>query len=233
MSDPFASVQVSTPGAIPSQKGAADPFQGAAAHDSADPFGTSSEVRGEFTPTPTMDAMAGRLVVMIPRSFDPHAKDPNDPAGVKTRELYTVDTYILTGGRMSWYYTVKGDPEKGTQDELKEFVVENVTPEDPYVSKGMWVPQGNIIRGLKEMHRQGRIFLGVPTMVPTKADRDKGMTAAQVQARHLNWVNAGKPGNRPASAWALVDPDAAQRAIAVAWWNRAKGDIAPVIPADI
>lgn len=234
MTDPFAAAQVSTPAAsntsaTPAARPAADPFTSSV--DSADPFATSSDFRGDFSPSPTMDALAGRLVVMIPREFDPAAEDKLSDKPGATRELYTVDLYVLTGGRMAWWFTDRGNPELGTEDELKEIVVENVSPEEPFVNLGRWVPQGGIIGKLRKSHREGRPFLGVVTRGPQKPDRDKGVTPAQIERRYQDWVNKGKPGEAPKYSWSLADPTPEQRQIAIGWWGKNKGDIAPINPA--
>lgn len=226
-SDPFADVQV--PSAAPAQPKttAPDPFASASASD--DPFATSSDYRGgDYVPSPSIEHLSGRLIVMVPRTLDPNAKDPFDPDGVKTRELYTVDLTVLTGGRLVYPYKVKGDPEKGTVDEWKEWEVDEL----PFSVAGYWVPQGGVIGKLKKSHADGRPFLGVPSMGPQKVQRDKGVTAAQVQAEYASWVARGKPGNAPKFTWIMDEPSPAQRAIAIAWWASVRESIAPITPSN-
>jgi len=223
--DPFAAAQVA--GSAGTAAPAADPFTGAA--DSADPFATSSDYRGDFSPSPTMDALAGRLVVIIPRSFDPDAKDPLNPG--KTRECYTVDLTVLTGGRMSWYYTEKGNAEKGTEDEVKEFVVDDVSAANPYTNANHWIPQGAIIGKIKKSHRDGRPFLGIPARGPQKADRDKGVTMAQIEKRYSDWVGRNRQGDAPKFSWVMVDPTPEQRAIAIGWWREHGSKLEPINPS--
>lgn len=228
MSDPFASVQV------PSANGAtatlprkdSDPFT--SSHDMDDPFATSSDLRGggDFVPSPGLEILDGRLLVMIPRTLQKDAKDPNDPTGQKTREVYTVDLTVLDGGHLSYPYKVKGDPEKGTQDEWKQWEADC-----PFTVKGYWVPQGALIGKLKSAHADGRPYLGVLSMGPTKNQRDRGVTAAQVQADYQGWIQRGKVGNRPMYSWRLTDPSAEQRAAALQWWKANKDQIAPITPA--
>lgn len=228
MTDPFASAQVSTataPAAAPASTGPADPFTGV--RDQADPFATSEDYRGgDFTPSPTLESLKGRLVAMFPRSLDPNAKDPNNPG--KTREQYTVDLYVLDGGRLSYFYTQKGDAERGTQDEVKEYVVEEITPESPFHVASYWVPQGGVIGKLKKAHRDGVPFLGIPTMVPVKADAEKGKTKAQVEAEVAAWVARQRQGARPRYSWALEAPDAGRRQGAITWWASAKDSVEPI-----
>jgi hypothetical protein len=226
MTDPFATAQVNQPAA-----GTVDPFTSAS--DSADPFATSSDYRADFTPSPTLESLQGRLVVMIPRNLDPAAKDPNNPG--QTREQYTVDLYVLDGGRFSYFYTQKGNPEAtdpaDRQDQVKEWVVENVTPDQPFSVTSYWVPQGGVIGKLKKAHRDGRPYLGVPSMIPTKADRDRGLTAAAVRQAVEAWVARNRQGARPRYTWTLEDPTPAQRQAAVAWWGKARTEIAPITPS--
>jgi hypothetical protein len=233
MSDPFASAQVSAPApvqTVPAQPAGADPFTPAT--DLADPFLTNSDVKGsgEYIPSPSLEVLEGRLVVMIPRSFDPAAKDPNDPSGQKTRELYTVDLTVLSGGRLEYVYKEKANPEQGRlQDEMKTWTVENVDGDNPFTITGFWVPQGSIIGRLKKVHAAGAPFLGVPAMGPTAAQRKAGVQAAAVKAQYNQWVQMGKPGNRPSYAWHMIDPAPEMRAVAVNWWSRVRSTTPAIV----
>lgn len=230
--DPFAAVQV--PAAQTAQTQTAGtpvtPDAFTPATDVADPFAVGSDFRGDFTPSPNLEALQGRTLVMIPRKLDPNAKDPNDPTGQKTREVFTVDLTVLDGGRLEFIYKEKGDPEKGTQDTLKTFTVENISPESPFTVEGFWVPQGGLIGRLKKAHANGAPFLGVLAMVPTKDQRNRGITAAQVRQDYAQWVQMGRQTARPKYAWNLEDPTPAQRAAAVSWWGRVRSTIQPIIP---
>lgn len=228
-SDPFAEANLNGNASNGTATAVADPFTDAA--DITDPFATTSEFRGSFTPSPSLENLQGRLVVMIPRTFDPTAKDPNDPSGEKTRELYTVDLTVLSGGRLAFFYNQKGNPEASDpadrEDKLTEFVVDDISPASPFTSEGYWVPQGGVIGALKKIHAAGRPYLGVPTMIPVKKDREKGTTAAQVQRTYEAWKAAGQPGKRPQYTWTLADPDPAQRQVAITWWAANKCVITP------
>lgn len=232
MTDPFAQAQVSgtaTTTAPSNGTAPADPFTGTA--DMADPFATSDTYRGgDFTPSPTLEALQGRMVAMFPRTLDPNAKDPNNPG--QTREQYTVDLYVLNGGRLSYFYTQKGNPEaqnaEDRQDQVKEYVVEDVSPTNAFHVASYWVPQGGVIGKLKKAHRDGVPFLGVPTMVPTKADRDKGKTNAQVKAEVDAWVARQRQGARPRYTWSLETPTPDVRQGAIQWWAAAKGEVEPI-----
>jgi hypothetical protein len=227
MSDPFAAAQVSP--ATP-----ADPFT--SAHDMDDPFATSSDFKGgPYTPSPTLEVLKGRVVVMIPRSLDKNAKDPNDPSGQKTREVYTVDLVVLDGGPLAFTYKRKGNPEatdpKDREDSYPEFAVEDITPDTPFSVTGFWVPQAGVIGKLKQSHANGRPYLGVPAIAPVKADRDKGVTAEQVQRQVDAWIARGRQDARPRYSWTLADPTPAQRAAALSWWKREAANIAPITPS--
>lgn len=207
--DPFATAQVGGPS------------------DMEDPFATSSDYVGDFTPAVPLENLAGRVVVMIPRSLDPNAKDPNDPSGQKTREQYTVDLTVLTGGRLTYFYTQRADAEKGTPEETKEMVIEDLPASWP----NYWVPQQALIGKLKKAHANGRPYLGVVAMIPVKADRERGKTAAQVRAEVAAWVARGRQGARPRYTWVLEDPTPEQRGIAVQWWTANKASIPAITPS--
>jgi hypothetical protein len=229
MSDPFAAANLNGNADNGTATATMDPTVDPATMD--DPFGTGSEFRGgSFTPSPSLEALDGRLCVMIPRKFDPTAKDPNDPEGKKTRELYTVDLYVLTGGRLAYFYNEKPDQEAGREGGLKEYVVEEVSPESPFSIQGFWVPQGGIIGTLKKIHAAGRPLLGCPDIVPTKPEREKGVTPAQARKAFEAWDAAGRKTQRPKYAWSMADPTGDQRAVAVKWWMANRSDLAPITP---
>jgi hypothetical protein len=222
--DPFAAAQVGGNAGTAT----ADPFRSNAEVD--DPFATSSDYKGgDFTPAAPIEALDGRLVVMIPRSLDSNAKDPNNEG--QTREQYTVDLYVLSGGRLTYYYNVKADPESGREAETKEMVVEDITPANPFVITGYWVPQQGILGKLKKAHKDGRPFLGVVDMLPVSADRQKGKTSAQIRAEYSAWVQRNRAGARPRYSWTLSDPSPDLRAAAIEWWKANRENIAPITPA--
>jgi len=189
-SDPFAEASITNPNI----SGRADAFTPNA--DADDPFATSSDYRGgDFTPAVPLENLQDRLVVMIPRKFDPEA--PNSLKPGETREQYTVDLYVLSGGRLSYFYNVKANPERNTPAETKEMIIDDVSPQTPFEIKGYWVPQGGIVGKLKQAHKEGRPYLGVPAMMATKADRERGKTSAQVRAEVAAWISRGRQGARP------------------------------------
>lgn len=227
--DPFAQQSVDpvqTAPVVPtaSATAPADPY--VPVSDMDDPFLTREDVKTDFRPSPNMEALRGRLCVMIPRSLDPAAKDPNNPG--ETRELYTVDLAVLDGGPLKFFYKEKGDPERGTQDQLVEYDAGNIGPGNSQLWAGYWVPQRTLLGALKVSHRAGRPYLGIVTMIPVRADRDKGMTNAQVEAAFNAWEATGRRSNRPRYTWSMEMPDAAGRAAAVTWWRTVGAKLAPI-----
>lgn len=227
--DPFVEASVANGPAVSTEDAspsASSPDAFSAAADMDDPFATKDDYRGDFKPSPNMEALEGRLAVMIPRAYDPAAKDPNNPG--ETRELYTVDLTVLNGGELKFYYNEKGDPEKGTQDKLVEYDAGTITPDSPVTWPGYWVPQKTLLGKLKKSHRDGRPYLGVVTMIPVKADRDKGVTNAQVREAFAQWEKTGRRSSRPRYTWSMETPDLVTRAHAVKWWAANRNSIAPI-----
>jgi hypothetical protein len=229
--DPFAAVaaQQATSTPQPAAAGAPseDPF--VSAHDSDDPFATSEDFRGgPFTPSPPIELLRGRLVAMFPRSFDPSADDPFNEG--KKREMYTVDLYVLDGGPLSFEYKVRGDAEKGTEDTYENFDAGTPSAAEPFVIKGHWVPQGNLIGKLKGSHRKGAPFLGVLEIGAQAPDRKKGKTDAQVRAEQDAWVKRGKVGNGPRYSWTADVPTPERRKLAIEFWAAHKAEIEPINP---
>lgn len=230
--DPFAAVAAQQAATTPPATAAPadDPF--VSAHDSDDPFATSDDFRGgPFTPSPPIELLRGRLVAMFPRKFDPTAdnpfKDERDPSTF-TREMYTVDLYVLDGGPLSFEYKVRGDAEKGTEDKYETHDAGTPSALEPFVIKGHWVPQGNLIGKLKGSHRKGAPFLGVLEIGAQAPDRKKGKTDAQIRAEQDAWVKRGKVGNGPRYSWTADVPAAERRKVAIDFWAAHKAEIEPI-----
>lgn len=227
--DPFAAAQVAgsagTSAPVGSTAVAEDPF--VSSHDMEDPFATSSDFKGgDFTPSPPIELLRGRLLVMIPRDFEKEQDDPFNPG--KKRELYTVDLTVLDGGPLKFQYKIKADAEKGTPERYEEFDAGDPSAENPFTLTRFWVPQGGIIGKLKQTHRRGSPLLGVLDFIPQKAGRDKGQTAAQIRKEYDAWVGRNKVGTGPLTAWAMDDPSPERRSIAIKWWAANKADIAAI-----
>lgn len=224
--DPFAAAQAAESAGTAATAVTEDPFS--SAHDMEDPFATGSDFKGgPFTPSPQIETLRNRLIVMIPREFNPEAENPfwEKEGDSKTRELYTVDLYVLGGGPFVFSYKTKADPEKGIAAEYKDYDAGTPSAETPFEVKRFWVPQGGLIGKLKQTHAKGAPLLGVPNFVPRKSGRDKGVTNAAIRAEYDAWVKRGKPGNGPSTAWGIDDPTPEQRKVAITWWAANKGDI--------
>lgn len=190
------------------------------------PFAKPSDFKGgTFTPTPPMEALVGRTLVYIPRTFDPAAKDPfNDGA---TRKQWTVDLYVVDGGELRFWYTRKGNPNAvpPTQTEQVEQVFPNCTPTTPYVVIGMWVSQAAIVGKLTAASNNRQILIGTPVMGAQKKQIDQGMTDASVRETHAQWVARGKTGPEPKFLWLLADVAPEQMSAVQAWWEAHKDTI--------
>jgi hypothetical protein len=238
--DPFAAAQVQAPkaaspvatGGKPVGTVQADPFT--SAHDTDDPFATSSDFRGgDFVPSPPLEILRGRLLAMFPRAFDPEAENRfKDQGGPATRELYTVDLYVLDGGPLKFPYKKKGNPEATDpaerEDKYLEWDAGDPSPAEPFVITRFWVPQGNLIGKLKQAHAKGAPFLGVLDLVPQKAGRDKGETPAKIRAEYDAWIARNRVGNSPRIAWAFDEPTPERRALGPQFWAAHKANIAPI-----
>lgn len=238
-SDPFAAIAAqqaaaSTPppaAAAPAQHPAGeDPFL--SAHDAEDPFATSDDFRGgPFTPSPPIELLRGRLLAMFPRKFEANADNPHkveaDPSSY-TREMYTVDLYVLDGGPLKFQYKIKADPNKGTEERYEEFDAGTPSAENPFVIKSHWVPQGAIIGKLKGSHRKGAPFLGVLDLGAQAAERKKGTTDAQIRAKYDAWVSRNRVGDKPKYSWAMDAPAAERRKVAIEFWAAHKDGIVAI-----
>jgi hypothetical protein len=228
VTNPF---QAAAAQASQSAPAASAPVRNAMPIDASNPFAQSSELGGgggTFAPTPSVENLVGRTVVYIPRTFDANALVPASfgaPAGA-TRKQWTADLYILDGGELRFWYTKKGDPKATppTQDATVEHVVENVTPEDPYVCLNTWVAQAAFVGKLSAAADRGQILIGSPIRGAMKAQREKGMTDEQVQADFDAWLARGKPGNFQ-FVWLLADvtPDGMKNV--QTWWATHKDSI--------
>ncbi len=190
------------------------------------PFASPSDFKGgAFTPTPPMDALVGRTLVYIPRTFDPAAKDPFNPDA--TRKQWTADLYVIDGGELRFWYTKKGNQNAvpPTTDEQVEQVFENCTPQTPYVSLNMWVSQAAIVPKLTGASDARKFLIGSPVRGAQRAQTEKGMTDASVREMHAAWVARGKNGPEPKSLWLLNDVPAEKMASVMAWWEAHKDTI--------
>lgn len=194
------------------------PFQGG-----ENPFGAPSQFKGgAFTPNPPFEALVGRTVVMIPRSYNPTAHDPFATEAGKTRKLWTVDLYVLDGGTLRFWYTKKG--QDGGKDETVEQVAE-VSPESPYMVEGMWVAQSAFISKLTGVSENRQFLLTTVARGATMAQRQSGKTDEDVRAEHKAWSDRGKQGKEPRSVWLPTDVDQQGMQNAMTWWAANKDSI--------
>lgn len=194
-----------------------------------DPFGTTSEYRsaGDWTPRVPFESIVGRLVIMLPKSFNAEARDPFNEGA--TREEYRVDLVVLDGGPLTYPHTEK-DPSDATKRIWKDMIVPALVTENAdgttrpgWTAKSQSVAQGALIRSLKGVDKDGRFYLGVMARAPYAKHASKGATLESVKVEYEEWERRGKPGKAPESTWTLDDRPGvftpAHRALAVAWWN--------------
>jgi hypothetical protein len=198
--------------------------------DMNDPFATSSQIQtgGAFTPRVPFEDIAGRLVVMIARSYDPAANDPFNEG--EKREEFRVDLVILDGGAFEYEYSERnpGDP---TQKVYKTAKVETL----PFAALSQSIAQGGLIgklKGVLELGQDapkthfttvGRLFMGVMSYAPYRRDEKKGATIDSTTKTVEEWIARGRKTTKPDYTWALDDrahvltPE--RRAVAGAWWS--------------
>lgn len=231
--DPFAAVQV--PAAAPASAPAsrpADPFNGVDV-DTSDPFATGETVNagGNFRPTPGPEALNGRLVVYIPRSFRKDARVPESFAKVQgeTREEWRADLYVIGGGDLSYTYT---ETDQQTQQKTQKTMTIPAA-EMPAEFLDIFVPQAALIGQLRKVDGTAKpLLMGVLRRGPKAQEKRAGKTFAQVEAAYAEWMAAMGRGQRtpePSFSWQVdVDVTPEQRAQALAWWRSAQGSIKPL-----
>jgi hypothetical protein len=209
-----------------------DPFATAATVDDGDPFATSEDVKsgGVFIPRPPVDLLAERLIVMVPRKFDPEAKvsdylrrEYNLP---EFREEWTIDLIVLDGGKLEYPYRSK---VQGTEDEYEEKTM--IVDEFPFTVPNFKVSWANIIGSLNKLAKSPRPFgLGRIRAGYSAADMRKGKTfegfAAELAAWEEKVTKSPKTaGDRPKAKWHFVldeSPEAVAKARS--WWAVAKAE---------
>jgi hypothetical protein len=186
-------------------------------------FGSPSENKGGgmFVPTPPYEALIGRTLVYVPRTFDENAKDPFDPDGVKTRKLWTCDLYVVDGGRLSFWYKQKADlqatpPRPAAQ---VEHVVEDVSPQTPFFVPGFWVAQAAIVPKISAVAEKRQWLVGTPVRGAQKAQQKDGATDESVRQEHQAWVDRGKQGPEPKFLWLIEDASSEGMARVHEWYG--------------
>lgn len=225
VTNPFqaAAAQVSQ-----SAPAASAPVRNAMPIDTSNPFAQSSDLGGgSYVPTPGVEALVGKTVVYIPRSFDANAKDPFDPTGQKTRPQWTADLFVIDGGDLRFWHKQKANPNATppVPEATVEKVVPNVSPTNPYVCPSTWVSQAAVVPKLTAAADRGQILIGTYTRGAQKAQREKNITDEQVSAEYDAWVARGKSGPEVKFVWLLADvtPDGMKNV--QAWWAANKDTI--------
>lgn len=202
-----------------------DPF---AVEDEYDPFATADEAAsgGVFVPWPGIEAVAERLVVLVPRKHDKEAevseylqRTYNLP---KTREEWRTDLVVLDGGTpFSYEYQAK---KEGTEN---EFVTATHTFDAlPALIPNWRVSWGNILGVLNKISDSPKPFaLGRIRGGYGVKEMRAGKTFEQHAAEMDAYYKAPKGKTQPKTVWHLVVSDHAQdRAVALAWWKAAHAD---------
>lgn len=187
--------------------------------DVDDPFATSSEIKtgGVWTPRVPFEDIEGRMVVMVPKSFDPEARDPHNEG--ETREEFKVDLIVLDGDPFTYEYTERNQEDPTGPRIDKQMSVESF----PFTALSQSIPQGGFISKLKPLFEDGRLYMGVMSYAPYRADEKKGATIDSTKAIVEAWISKGRKSAKPRYTWTLDDrkhvltPE--RRALAVAWWN--------------
>lgn len=209
----------------------ADPFA-AATEDGQldDPFATADEAKstgGAFVPWPGIEAVAERLVVLVPRSQDLEAKVSeylqrtyNLPA---TREEWKVDLIVLDGGELKYTYRSKVDGSEGEFEE-KEFQV--AAGDLPFLIPGWRVTWGNIMGTLNKIHGGPRPFgLGRIRAGYSIKEMRAGRTFEEFAKEREAFYASPRGKKEPRPVWHFEVSDlAADRSLALAWWNVARAN---------
>jgi hypothetical protein len=188
--------------------------------DMEDPFATSSDIKsgGVWTPRVPFEEIEGRMVVMVPKSFDPKAKNPF-PGGEVEREEFRVDLVVLDGDPFTYEYTERNQDDPTGPRIEKEMRVDSF----PFTALSQTVAQGGLIKKLKPIFEDGRLFMGVMAYAPYAADAKNGATIDSTTRIVKAWIEKGRKGTKPQYTWALDDRASVltpeRRALAVAWWN--------------
>jgi hypothetical protein len=206
-----------------------DPF--AVETNADDPFAASEDVKsgGTFVPRPPVEMLEGRLIVLVPRSFDKEAKvsDYLQSKGFPAvREEWTTDLVILNGAPMEYTYRSK---KEGTKDEFEEktFSID----EFPALIPGFRVSWANIIGSLNKLSAGPKPFgLGRIRAGYSAKEMREGKTFEDFERELSAWEEKVKAsprsaGEKPKAKWHFViSDDAADRKLALEWWKVAQAE---------
>jgi hypothetical protein len=232
--DPFAAAQISSPApvqTIPASAPQVDPFNGVDV-DMADPFATAEDVKGgTYRPSPRVDDLNERLIVMIPRKFRSDYPIPKDyiakGSNKTTQDLYIVDLYILGNEPLTFTYK---ETDQTTQVETRKDVT-IPAEEMPAEFLGKYIYQAALVGQLRRVDGTAKpLLMGVMRRGPQAKDRgSKTFDSIRAEfAEYARQAAAGRvPPSLPSFSWQVdtaITPD--QRVQAMAWWTQSQGRIA-------
>lgn len=208
-----------------------DPFA-AATEDGLvdDPFATADEASskgGPFVPWPGIEAVSGRLVVLVPRNHDENApvspylqRTYNLPA---TREEWKVDLVVLDGGKLEYEYRSKVE---GTEDtyEKKTFTVD--AADLPFLVPNWKITWGNIMGTLSRTSKTAKPFVLARIRAGYSIKEMRaGKTYEQFKAEQDEFYANPRGKKEPRPVWHAEVTDApADRALALNWWKAARAN---------
>lgn len=181
----------------------ADPF--AQATDTDDPFATPEDTKGgsgRFVPSPSVDALNGRLIAMIPRKLEKRAPKPAEfqrDARDTTRERYTVDLYVLDRNELRFWYNAKVEGSAG------RVPTEHVVPasEIPFNVPNYWIVQDALIGQIRSVDGGPRpILAGRVRRGPQAKERDT-KNFASIEAEWKAFEARGMKGTKPNFSWQI------------------------------
>lgn len=199
-----------------------DPF-GAPEVDE-DPFATTDDVKGgSYAPTPRMEDLEGRLVVMVPREFTDQApkavefqKDPTDTV----QDRWTADVVVLDGGPLTFEYPGQKD-DKGNRP-----MVAHTVDAMPATFTNKWVFEQAVIGQLNKVSGTQRpMLLGRVVRGPQSKDRQNGKTIADIAEAFKVWRKNPK-GKPPRFSWQIdvAGVTVADKEVAMKWWQKARAE---------
>lgn len=211
-----------------------DPF--AVTVDEDDPFASSEDFKssgGSWNPRPSsVEDLAGKLVVLVPRNFEKEAKVSEylreKYSLPETREQWTADIIVLDGD-LPWKFEYRGKEDRDSTEYVTK--VAEVT-EFPYMMANYRITWQNVIGALnkiadgKKPMGIGRIRAGY-TAKEMRSGKTFEMFAEEVAAydARVKEVGVRKAGDAPKPRWHFDPSDAPEdRAKAMAWWKQAKAE---------
>lgn len=202
-----------------------DPFASEPAED-FDPFASAEDATagGTFVPWPSVEDVVGRLVVLVPRQYNPEAKvseyAQKTYGMAPTQQEWRVDLVVLDGPR-PFQYSYRAKDGDNYVDAMHRF------EELPALIPNWRVSAGNIQGVLNRVSKLdtplalGRIRAGY-----TKKQMEGGKTFEDFHAElESYYANPRAFKNAPKPVWHLVVSEApADKDLARAWYRAAVAD---------